>query len=90
MRHWREVLNIPMLEIDYESLVADPEAMTRTLLDYCGLEWNEQCLRFHDNRRVVSTSSYDQVRKPIHSRSIGRWQNYQPYVQPLIDALESG
>jgi tetratricopeptide (TPR) repeat protein len=90
MRHWKEVLGIPMLEIDYEALVADQENVTRGLLDYCGLEWNEQCLRFHDNRRAVATSSYDQVRRPVYSRSVGRWRNYEPWLGPLIESLGTG
>jgi len=90
MHHWKDVLGIPMLEIDYEALVADQESVTRRMLDYCGLEWNERCLHFHDNRRAVATSSYDQVRRPIYSRSIGRWRNYEQYLKPLIDSLGIG
>jgi tetratricopeptide (TPR) repeat protein len=90
MHHWTGVLHVPMLEIDYEALVADQEAVTRTLLQYCGLEWDERCLRFFDNRRNVATLSYDQVRKPVHSRSVGRWKRYEPYLQPLIRSLGTG
>jgi len=87
MRHWKDVLDIPMLEIDYEALVADQETMTRALLEYCDLEWVERCLRFFDNKRVVSTASYDQVRKPIYASSIDKWKCYEPYLEPLIESL---
>ena len=87
MQHWQEVLGIPMLDVSYEALVADQESMTRALLEYCNLEWNDRCLRFYDNKRTVSTLSYDQVRKPIYTRSIGRWKHYEPYLMPLIESL---
>jgi tetratricopeptide (TPR) repeat protein len=87
MRHWKGVLEIPMLEVDYEALVADQEATTRALLEYCGLDWNDQCLRFFDSGRSVATSSYDQVRQPIYSRSVGKWKKYAAWLAPLIDAL---
>lgn len=90
MHHWKDVLGIPMLEVDYEALVGDQESVTRSMLDYCGLEWDERCLRFHDNKRTVSTSSYGQVRRPIYSRSIGRWRNYEPWLKPLIESLGFG
>jgi len=87
MHHWQEVLGIPMFEVCYEELVADQEGMTRALLEYCDLEWDDKCLRFYDNKRTVSTLSYDQVRKPIYTRSIGRWKHYEPYLKPLIESL---
>ena len=90
MDHWSDVLGIPMLEVDYETLVEDQESVTRSLLDYCGLEWDERCLHFHDNKRVVSTASYNQVRKPIYSQSVGRWRHYRPYLSPLIESLGGG
>jgi len=89
MYHWQAVLNIPMLDISYEALVADQEGMTRALLEYCNLEWDDRCLRFYDNKRTVTTLSYDQVRKPIYTRSIGRWKHYEPYLKPLIEVLGS-
>ena len=48
---------------------------------------DDKCLRFYDNKRTVSTLSYDQVRKPIYTRSIGRWKHYEPYLKPLIESL---
>lgn len=90
MDHWKDRLGIPMFEVDYEALVADQEGVTRGLLAHCGLAWDERCLRFHDNRRVVSTASYDQVRQPIYTRSVGRWKHYEAELQPLVEALSAG
>src|SRR5208283_4743952 len=65
MAHWRDVLPGGFLEIRYEDLVADQEAVTRQLVAFCGLEWDERCLAFHENPRAVQTASAVQVRQPI-------------------------
>ncbi len=77
MDHWRQVLPMPILEVDYESMVADPESKARELVASCGLDWDPACLNFHENRRPVRTASAAQVRQPVHSRSVGRWKNYE-------------
>ncbi len=87
MRHWRAVLDIPIFDLHYERLVASPEEISRALVDFVGLEWDAACLRFYDSKRVVNTASYDQVRQPIYSRSIGRWRHYERQLGPLIEAL---
>lgn len=87
MKHWSEVLDIPILNVSYEALIADQEGMTRHLLEFFDLEWDEACLRFHENKRFVNTLSYNQVRQPIYSRSIGRWKHYEYYLAPLIANL---
>jgi tetratricopeptide (TPR) repeat protein len=89
MQHWNAVLDIPIMNVSYEALIADQEGMTRRLLDFLELEWNDACLRFYENKRFVNTSSYNQVRQPINSRSIGRWKHYERYLEPLkISLLE--
>jgi len=88
MQHWRDVLPAGVLyEVDYQSLVADPEPQTRQLLDACGLEWNESCLRFYEADNVVRTASFMQVRKPVSSGSVGVWKHYEKQLQPLIRIL---
>ena len=84
MDHWRSVLEEPFFELQYETLVANHEPTVRALLDYCGLPWNDACLRFHENPRVVHTASYQQVREPLYTRSVGRWRHYAAYLTPLI------
>ncbi len=90
MAHWRTVLDIQLLEIQYEDLVFDQESTSRELVEFCGLDWDAACLSFHENRRLVTTTSYDQVRKPMYTSSVGRWKNYQAQLQPLISALGTG
>ncbi|RDH86145.1 MAG: hypothetical protein DIZ80_01360 [endosymbiont of Galathealinum brachiosum] len=89
MSHWRKVLSIPVLELNYEELVNDQEKVSRSLVEFCGLEWDDNCLKFHDSKRVVRTASYDQVNKPLHTKSVARWKNYEKHLTPLITALNN-
>lgn len=88
MQHWRDVLDIPMLEVEYEQLVTDPEPAMRELVAFCGLPWSDACLRFHENPRRMPSASYDQVRRPIYTSSIDRWRRYEPHLAPLREALD--
>ena len=85
MAHWREVLPAPMLEIDYEDLVADPEGQSRRLMDFLGLPWDDACLSFQESRRVVRSASNWQVRRPVHTASVGRWRAYEEWLGPLVE-----
>ena len=82
MRHWQAVSPLPILEVRYESLVADTEAQVRQLLAFAGLPWHAGCLDFHDTARQVQTLSRWQVRQPIHSHSVGRWRRYPRWFDP--------
>jgi hypothetical protein len=88
MDHWRAVLpEGRMLEVDYETLARDLEPQARRLVAHCGLDWDEACLRFHDSGREVRTASAAQVRRPIHTRSVGRWRRFEDRLGPLLEAL---
>jgi len=87
MAHWREELRIPMLEVRYEDLVADQEGVSRRIVEYCGLEWDVRCLLFHKSDRQVKTASYQQVRKPIYTSSVGRWRHYEKNIDILLQAF---
>ncbi|MDX8401420.1 MAG: sulfotransferase [Mariprofundaceae bacterium] len=88
MAHWRGVLPAGgWLEIDYETLVTEPEATIRRILEYCGLPWDAACLDFHKARRSVRTASITQVRNPISAKSVGGWKRYEKHLQPLIREL---
>jgi tetratricopeptide (TPR) repeat protein len=89
MQHWRERLGPGLIEVDYESLVADQEASTRRLLAACDLPWEPACLEFHRNQTPSLTASAAQVRQPIHSDSVGLWRRYEPALQPLVDVLRA-
>lgn len=83
MRHWNEVMPGVIHTVRYEQVVADVEAQTRRMLEYCGLPWEDQCLDFHHNKRSSTTASALQVRQPIYATSVGRWRNYALQLEPL-------
>jgi tetratricopeptide (TPR) repeat protein len=88
LAHWDETRPLEWLDLGYEDLVNDLEAQARRMIEFLGLEWDPSCLEFHSNRRVVRTPSLVQVRQPIHSHSVGRWRNYEPFIQPMFHAFE--
>jgi tetratricopeptide (TPR) repeat protein len=88
MDHWREVLPVPILEVDYEETVADLEGVARKLVAWCGLEWEPACLAFHKSSRPIRTASVSQVRQPIYQRSVARWKHYEPVLKRLFSRLE--
>jgi tetratricopeptide (TPR) repeat protein len=84
MDHWRSVLPAgTILDVPYSELVSDQEGWTRKILDFIGLAWNEQCLRFEQTERAVATASYWQVRQKIYNTSVARWRNYEKFIGPL-------
>jgi len=87
MAHFDAVLPGRIHRVGYEDLVADLEGEVRRLLEYCGLPFEEQCLRFHETRRVVQTASSEQVRRPLYAEGIDQWRNFEPWLGPLKDAL---
>ena len=88
MEHWRKVLPVPMLEVDYEETVADLEGVARRLVAWCGLAWEPSCLEFYQAKRPVSTASAVQVRQPIFRTSVGRWKHYEQALGSLFARLE--
>jgi hypothetical protein len=71
----------------YERLVDDTESEIRRLLEYCGLPFEESCLRFWETGRAVATPSGEQVRRPIYRDAVGQWRNFEPWLDPLKEAL---
>jgi tetratricopeptide (TPR) repeat protein len=81
MEHWRAILPPErFLEIDYENLVAKPESTSRTLVSFCGLDWDPACLAFYKTDRPIATASAWQARQPIYRSSAQRWLNYEPWL----------
>ncbi|MFT4712395.1 MAG: tetratricopeptide (TPR) repeat protein [Candidatus Azotimanducaceae bacterium] len=87
MAHWEMLYPGKIYSIQYEDLVSDQEVQTRRLLDYCGLEFESACLKFHETDRVVKTASFNQVRKPIYRTSQNRWKNYSQELMPVAKAM---
>ena len=83
MDHWHAALPGQILTIQYEDLVNDFQTTVESLLQYCGLEFEEACLDFHLNKRAVATPSSEQVRQPIFDSALEQWKNYEEFLTPL-------
>jgi len=84
IRHWHTVLPGKIHTLEYEQLVNRQKAVTKELLEHCGLPWDDACLNFFRNTRTVQTSSNVQVRQPLYTDSIKRWKNDEEYLGPLL------
>jgi predicted Zn-dependent protease len=87
MEHWQSVLPGRIHFVRYERLVEDPENEIRRILDYCGLPFEESCLRFWESGRTVLSPSAEQVRRPIYRDALQQWRNFEPWLGPLKEAL---
>jgi len=87
MAHVDDVLPGRVHRVNYEAMVADTEQEVRALLEFCGLPFEEGCLRFFENTRAVRTASSEQVRRPIYREGIDQWRHFEPWLGPLKQAL---
>ena len=87
MAHWRAQFPGRILDVDYDALVADPEATARRVLGFLGLDWDAAVLAPQARSGIVATASSAQVREPIHDRFVGQWHRYASQLQPLRQAL---
>jgi hypothetical protein len=87
MAHFDAVLPGRVHRVVYENLVTDFDSEVRRLLDYCGLPFEEQCLRFYETRRSIQTVSSEQVRTPLYGDGVDQWRHYEPWLGELKEAL---
>ena len=87
MDHWDDALPGRVHRVQYEDMVADTDTQIRKLLEYCGLEFEEKCLRFYETERSIRTPSAEQVRKPIYKEGLEQWRNFEAHLDPLKEAL---
>jgi hypothetical protein len=87
MAHYDEVLPGRVHRVIYERIIEDTENEVRRLLDYCGLPFEDGCLRFYENERAVRTASSEQVRQPIYREGVDHWRHFEPWLGPLKEAL---
>ena len=90
MSHWQNLFPGDIFNVQYEELVMNQEKVSKRLVDYIGLEWDEKCMEFHNNQRNVMSPSNLQVRQPMYKSSMNRWKRYEKHIQPLIDVLQPG
>ena len=89
MAHWRSLFPDKIFELQYEKLVQNPEETVHSLLTFLNLPWDENCMRFFENKTMVKTFSLNQVRNPIYTSSVYRWKNYEKHLGPLFAALKA-
>jgi tetratricopeptide (TPR) repeat protein len=89
MAMWQRLFPERILELSYETLVADQENETRRLLAHCGLGWDDACLSFHENDAAVATPSAAQVRRPMNADAVARWKLHAEALEPVRTWFEA-
>ncbi|MEK6195531.1 MAG: sulfotransferase, partial [Deltaproteobacteria bacterium] len=87
MTHWHEVLPGKILDVHYEETVLDLETQVRRILDFCGLPFEESCVRYYETDRAVRTASSEQVRQPIYTGALGKWRQYEKHLDGWKEEL---
>ena len=87
MEYWHKIFPGKVYDLNYEALTINQKKETKQLIEYCELEWDDNCLNFHKNERPVLTASSAQVRKKMYQGSSEEWKKYSNYLQPLINGL---
>ena len=88
MSHWKEACEGFVLDVNYEDVVSDLDTQVESILNFCGLPFEESCLHFYETKRAVKTASSEQVRQPIYSSSVNLWRNYEDKLDELIEILQ--
>jgi len=89
MDYWHKIYPSKIYDISYEELTTNQEKETKELLKYCNLEWDQNCLYFHENKRDVNTASAIQVRKKMYKGSSDAWKKYEEFLKPLVKSLKA-
>ena len=87
MEHWDSAIPDHVLRVQHEDVVADLEGQVRRILAFCGLPFEEECLRFYETERNIRTPSSEQVRQPIFTEGLEQWKNFAPYLEPLREIV---
>ena len=89
MAHWHRVMPGVIHTVHYERLVDDTVGETQRFLEFCGLAWEDACMRFYENKQASTTASAAQVRKPVYRSSLDRWKKYREFLGPLEEVLST-
>ena len=89
MSLWRTLAPLmpsPYLEVRYEDMVEDLESVARKTLNFLGVSWDDRVLGFdeHARKKMVRSPTYADVTQPVYKRAVGRWRNYQKYLEPHL------
>ena len=88
MDHWQKVVPDKVYLVEYEKMISNQEEETKKLLKFCDLSFQENCLKFYENKRAVKTASSEQVRQPIYKRGINYWKNFEESLVDLKVSLQ--
>lgn len=89
MKHWEDTLPNFILNLKYEDIISNIEVHIRNLLNFCNLDWQNECLKFYNNKRPIKTASDTQVRNKIYTTSIDSWKNYEKYLKEYLVKLKN-
>lgn len=89
MAHWESVLPGRFLSINYEDLVSNQADRSRALIEYLGLTWDPACMEFYKSDRLIRTASVTQVRKPVYTSSVNKWQHYREHLGDLFALIDA-
>lgn len=87
MDHWKQMFGRNIFEVNYDDLVRDPRPVIENMLEFCGLDWSDNCLEFHRLDNIVKTASVWQVRQPLYQKSSGRWRNHEKQLASVKNKL---
>jgi len=87
MKFWKKCFPQGFLDVQYESLINDQNSQIKKIIDYCDLDWEDQCLRFDKNKNPIKTVSLSQARRPIYNSSIKSYQKFEPYLKELFSLI---
>ena len=85
MKYWHTTLPGFIYDITYENLIEKQKDETKKLLNFCNLNWEDDCMNFFENKRNVNTASVMQGRKPLYKSSVNLWKNYEKHLSVLIN-----
>lgn len=88
MKHWQETQEIPILPLEYESLIENFDQESKRIFDFLGLEWNSEIRDFHNTERSVTTPSRWQVRQPLYNTAVQRWKKHETSLAPLLNEMD--
>ncbi|MBE1301183.1 MAG: tetratricopeptide repeat protein [Alteromonadaceae bacterium] len=83
MQHWDDLFPGHILKVQHEDVVNDLEGQVKRLLDFCDLEFEQNCIHFYETERTIKTPSSEQVRQPIYRGGLEQWKNYEQHLTPL-------
>jgi len=87
MGQWHRLYPGVIHDIEYETLVRAPGPVTKRLLEFCGLPFEQACMDFHATDRVINSASSEQVREPLYQDSLDQWRYFEPFLETLIESL---